>query len=93
MVVDAKAGLHPSDSRVLDMLRDSEKPWLLVANKVDDPQSTDYYEFYSLGAGDPLPVSAVNGKNSGDLLDIVVEKIPENADEVGDASCGRDRPA
>ena len=85
MVVDAKAGLHPSDSRVLDMLRDSQKPWLLVANKVDDPQSTDYYEFYSLGAGDPLPVSAVNGKNSGDLLDIVVEKIPENADEVGDA--------
>jgi len=85
MVVDAKAGLHPSDSRVLDMLRDSEKPWLLVANKVDDPQSTDYYEFYSLGAGDPLPVSAVNGKNSGDLLDVVVEKIPETDEEVGDA--------
>jgi GTP-binding protein len=85
MVVDAKAGLHPSDSRVLDMLRDSQKPWLLVANKVDDPQSTDYYEFYSLGAGDPLPVSAVNGKNSGDLLDVMVEKIPENAEEVGEA--------
>jgi GTP-binding protein len=85
MVVDAKAGLHPSDSRVLDMLRDSRKPWLLVANKVDDPQSTDYYEFYSLGAGDPLPVSAVNGKNSGDLLDVIVEKIPENAEEVGEA--------
>lgn len=85
MVVDAKAGLHPSDSRVLDMLRDSRKPWLLVANKVDDPQSTDYYEFYSLGAGDPLPVSAVNGKNSGDLLDVIVEKIPETTEEVGEA--------
>jgi GTP-binding protein len=85
MVVDAKSGLHPSDSRVLDLLRDSEKPWLLVANKVDDPQSTDYYEFYSLGAGDPLPVSAVNGKNSGDLLDVIVEKIPETTEEVGDA--------
>lgn len=85
MVVDAKSGLHPSDSRVLDLLRDSQKPWLLVANKVDDPQSTDYYEFYSLGGGDPLPVSAVNGKNSGDLLDVIVEKIPENAEEVGDA--------
>lgn len=85
MVVDAKAGLHPSDSRVLDMLRESRKPWLLVANKVDDPQSTDYYEFYSLGAGDPLPVSAVNGKNSGDLLDLIVEKIPESAAEQQDA--------
>jgi GTP-binding protein len=85
MVVDAKAGLHPSDSRVLDLLRNSEKPWLLVANKVDDPQSTDYYEFYSLGAGDPLPVSAVNGKNSGDLLDVIVEKIPETAEEQSDA--------
>jgi GTP-binding protein len=85
MVVDAKAGLHPSDSRVLDMLRESRKPWLLVANKVDDPQSTDYYEFYSLGAGDPLPVSAVNGKNSGDLLDLIVEKIPESAPEEQDA--------
>jgi GTP-binding protein len=85
MVVDAKAGLHPSDSRVLDMLRESRKPWLLVANKVDDPQSTDYYEFYALGGGDPLPVSAVNGKNSGDLLDLIVEKIPESAPEEQDA--------
>lgn len=79
MVVDAKAGLHPSDSRVLDLLRDSEKPWLLVANKVDDPETTDYYEFYSLGAGDPLPVSAINGKNSGDLLDVIAERIPETS--------------
>jgi len=85
MVVDARTGLHPSDSRVLDMLRESRKPWLLVANKVDDPQSTDYYEFYSLGAGDPLPVSAINGKNSGDLLDVIVERIPETDEEQGDA--------
>lgn len=76
LVVDARAGLHPSDSRVVDLLRESRKPWLLVANKVDDPASTDFYEFYSLGAGDPLPVSAVNGKNSGDLLDVIVDRIP-----------------
>ena len=63
-VVDAKAGMHPSDARVVGMLRESRKPWVLVANKVDDPDSTDYYEFYSLGAGDPVPVSAQNGKNS-----------------------------
>jgi GTP-binding protein len=77
LVVDAKAGLHPSDSRVVDLLREARKPWVLVANKVDDPTSTDFYEFYNLGAGDPIPVSAVNGKNSGDLLDAIVERIPE----------------
>src|SRR5687768_883105 len=85
LVVDAKAGLHPSDYRVVDLLRESRKPWLLVANKVDDPASTDYYEFYQLGAGDPIPVSAQNGKNSGDLLDVLVERIPEVAEEAGDS--------
>ena len=85
LVVDAKAGLHPSDSRVVDLLRESQKPWVLVANKVDDPASTDFYEFYSLGAGDPVPVSATNGKNSGDLLDVVVERIPEVAEEPGES--------
>jgi GTP-binding protein len=84
MVVDAKAGLHPSDTRVLHLLRESRKPWLLVANKVDDPASTDYYEFYELGAGDPLPVSAVNGKNSGDLLDVIAAAIPESPAEEED---------
>ena len=76
-VVDANAGLHPSDARIAEILRDSGKPWLLVANKVDDPQSTDFYEFYGLGAGDPVPVSAANGKGSGDLLDAVTERLTE----------------
>jgi GTP-binding protein len=84
LVVDAKQGLHPSDRKVVDLLRDSQKPWLLVANKVDNPASTDFYEFYELGAGDPLPVSAANGKNSGELLDAIVEKIPEVAEEPPD---------
>jgi GTP-binding protein len=78
LVVDAKTGLHPQDQRVVELLRDSHKPWLLVANKVDDPRSTDFYEFYNLGAGDPIPVSAINGKNSGDLLDEVVSRFPES---------------
>ena len=80
-VVDAKTGLTPSDYRIAETLRESRRPWVLVANKVDDPASTDFYEFYDLGAGDPVPVSAVNGKGSGDLLDVVVERIPESPAE------------
>jgi GTP-binding protein len=80
-VVDAKTGVHPSDSKVAEMLRTTGKPWLLVANKVDDPANTDYYDFYQLGAGDPLPVSAQNGKSSGDLLDVLVEQLPESTPE------------
>ncbi len=85
LVVDAKTGLHPSDTRVVELLREARKPWVLVANKVDDPASTDFYEFYELGAGDPVPVSAINGKNSGDMLDVLVERIPTAAAEVPNA--------
>ncbi len=77
LVVDAKVGVHPSDARLVDLLRHSRKPFLIVANKVDVPDSTDFYEFYRLGAGDVYPVSAQNGKNSGDLLDAVVAAIPD----------------
>jgi GTPase len=84
-VVDAQAGVHPSDARILEMLRGQRKPWLLVANKVDDPASADFYEFYELGAGDPVPVSASNGKSSGDLLDVVVAHIPTAAPTEPDA--------
>ena len=80
-IVDARAGLHPSDAHVMELLRNSRKPWLLVANKVDKPQSTDFYEFYNLGAGDPIPVSANNGHGSGDLLDEVVARLPEAAED------------
>src|SRR5205085_8403455 len=80
-VVDAIAGVHPSDAHVAEMLRTSGKPWLLVANKVDNPRSADFYEFYALGLGDPIPVSANNGVGSGDLLDSVVEHLPTNTVE------------
>lgn len=93
-VVDAKVGVHPSDARVGELLRQSGKPWLVAANKVDDPRETDFYEFYRLGAGDPQPVSAANGKNSGDLLDAIVARIPEatgdeNAEALRVAVIGR----
>jgi GTP-binding protein len=83
LTVDARNGLHPSDARIVDLLRNSRKPWLLVANKVDDPKSSDFFEFYNLGAGDPIPVSATNGKNSGDLLDTIVDNLPEAPAEPG----------
>ena len=76
LVVDARVGVHPSDAKIVDLLRESGKPFLLVANKVDNPESADYYEFYRLGAGDPVPVSATNGKQSGDLLDVINERLP-----------------
>ena len=84
-VVDARVGLHPSDHHVADLLRNSRKPWMLVANKVDDPKATDFYEFYSLGVGEVFPVSAINGKGSGDLLDAMVERLPQAEPEAEQA--------
>ena len=76
-VVDAQQGVHPNDAKVLDLLRESDKPWMVIAHKVDDPASTDFYEFYRLGAGEPVPVSATNGKGSGDMLDAMAALLPE----------------
>ncbi len=76
LVVDARDGVHPDDANVVELLRESRKPWLLIANKVDDPRVASHLEFYELGAGDPIPVSALNGKNSGEMLDAIVERIP-----------------
>lgn len=75
-VVDVKAGLHPVDEHIASLLRASGKPFLMIANKADNPKATDFYEFYALGAGDPIPVSAISGKQSGDMLDAVVAHIP-----------------
>jgi GTP-binding protein len=76
LVVDARAGLHPIDERIALILRESDKPFLVVANKVDNPGDPAWYEFYSLGIGDPLPVSAANGTQTGDLLDAVAARMP-----------------
>jgi GTP-binding protein len=75
-VVDARAGLHPVDFKVAQLLRRSAKPSLLVVNKVDNPADPSWYEFYELGGGDPHPVSALNGRQTGDLLDAIVARIP-----------------
>ncbi|HEY7394905.1 MAG TPA: ribosome biogenesis GTPase Der [Gemmatimonadaceae bacterium] len=84
-VVDAKVGMHPSDYHVAELLRNAGTPWMVVANKVDDPRATDFYEFYSLGVEEVFPVSAINGKGSGDLLDAVVARLPESLPEKTDA--------
>ena len=77
-VVDARDGIHPLDEKLGAVLRRSERPVLLVANKVDNlPRETSHHEFWSLGLGEPVPVSAISGKGSGDLLDVVLEALPD----------------
>jgi GTP-binding protein len=84
-VTDAKLGLVPSDVKVADLMRESGKPWLLVANKCDEHGTIAHYEFYQLGAGDPFAVSAQNSAGIGDLLDAVVDNMPEGMEEEPDA--------
>lgn len=77
LVVDTRAGLSYEDSMVAEILRKSDKPVVLAANKVESFQNqSDYYEFYSLGLGEPVPISAAHGMNVNDLLDAVVELFP-----------------
>ncbi len=84
-VTDAKLGLVPSDVKVADLMRASGKPWLLVANKCDEFGTIAHYEFYQLGAGDPFAVSAQNSAGIGDLLDAMIENLPEGMEEEPDA--------
>jgi GTP-binding protein len=84
-VTDAIDGVHPSDERVAELLRKSQRPWLLVANKVDDPARKDYYDLFRLGAGDPWPVSAQNGRQTGDLLDEIATRLADTDDAEPDA--------
>jgi GTPase len=76
-VVDAQVGVTPGDEEVADLLRRSGRPVLVLANKVDDPVRTDQiHEFHRLGLGDPVPISAVHGHGTGDLLDAILERLP-----------------
>ncbi len=81
-VVDAMNGVTDLDDHVAEILRKSTKPVILVANKVDSNEWIyNIAEFYSLGLGDPYPVSAVSGFGTGDLLDEITKQMPENADD------------
>ena len=80
-MTDVRQGLQDADSKVADMLRRSHKPVILVVNKVDDFQKylPDVYEFYNLGIGDPVAISAANRLGVGDMLDQVISHFPEDA--------------
>ena len=85
LVTDLRTGVTAADKDVANMLLRSKKPVVLAVNKADSTGATDVgvYEFYSLGLGDPIPVSAVHGHGTGDLLDECLKYFPE-ADEEDD---------
>ena len=85
-IVDGKAGLTAADREVGEMLMKTGRNVILCVNKVDSPKlPDDFYDFYELGLGEPIPISAANMLNLGDLLDRIVEEFPE-----GSASGGED---
>lgn len=78
-LVDGKAGPHPLDYAVAEYLRRTERPVVLIVNKVDDlgsPAALAHHDFWDLGIGEPHPVSSMSGKGSGDVLDAIVERLP-----------------
>ena len=85
-ITDVRQGLVDSDAKVADMLRRSHKPVVLVVNKVDnfDKYMADVYEFYNLGIGEPMPISAISKLGIGDMLDEVIKHFPEDAGEEED---------
>ena len=82
-LTDVRQGVTAADKEIALMLKRSKKPIILVCNKADSFQKfqSDIYEFYELGIGDPMPVSASNAQGIGDVLDKVYEELPENKNE------------
>jgi len=86
-IVDGKDGLTTSDREVANMLMRTGKKVILLVNKIDNPGlPEDFYDFYELGLGDPIPISAVNMLNLGDVLDMIVDNFPELPVEEEDES-------
>src|SRR4051794_30055148 len=81
-VVDATVGITDADEAVVRILRKSGRPVVLTANKVDDQRAeAEAYGLWNLGLGEPYPVSALHGRGSGDLLDAILEALPETPAE------------
>jgi len=80
-VVDSRAGITPGDEELADLLRQAHVPAIVLANKIDDPdRDAEAYEFARLGLGDPVPLSAMHGHGTGDLLDTIVARLPGRAE-------------
>ncbi|GAP00257.1 ribosome biogenesis GTPase Der [Fructobacillus ficulneus] len=85
MVVSGREGLTADDQAVANLLYGTDKPVVLAVNKVDNPEMrSDIYDFYSLGMGDPYPVSGSHGIGLGDVLDEIVKNFPDEAAEQDD---------
>ena len=89
LVTDIRTGVNAADKDVANMLLRSRKPVVLAVNKADSTGATDpaVYEFYSLGLGDPIPVSAVHGHGTGDLLDECLKYFPEEDEGEEEDDC------
>jgi GTP-binding protein len=85
-VVDGQSGITPGDEELAAIVRRSRKPVFLLVNKIDDPRrDAEALEFHRLGLGDPVPISALHGHGTGDLLDAIVAALPGSAEAaVGD---------
>jgi GTP-binding protein len=84
LVVDAAEGLNPLDQDVVRILRRTRKPVVLAANKAESPAARDavHAEFGRLGFGEPIAISALHGEGTGDLLDVLVERLPPGSDRL-----------
>ena len=81
-LVDGREGVHPLDEKLMEILRKSGPPVMLVVNKLDNlPDEQAHHDFWRLGMGEPFPVSSISGKGSGDLLDAIVAILPEVSEE------------
>lgn len=88
-MVDGKAGLTADDREVANMLRRTRKPVILVVNKVDTPNlPDDFYDFYELGIGEPMPISSANMLGIGDVLEEIIKLFPDGSDTEEDDSIG-----
>ena len=91
-MVDARSGITAADEEVADVLRRSQKPVVLAANKADNAaRRLDAVEFYNLGLGEPVTISSTQGTGTGDLLDVIVEALPpeDESEEVEDEDVAR----
>lgn len=81
LVTDIRTGVTAADHEVASMLKRAKKPIVLAVNKLDAPGNppAEFYEFYNLGLGDPVGISALHGNGTGDLLDVCFEYLPKNA--------------